>query len=124
MVGVRPTGADAVSERRHRPPIRLGDPPTPGWFKRRLVRNGPWVGCQITLDADGYRVMQDGVWQGPAADPWSIPLLHEVFTATPCTEADVLYIVGLKQWAKVYAPEHAAANPRLPIDPGKLPVVY
>ena len=99
-----------------RKPIRIGEPPEPGFYLRRLVRGGPYVGCQIVHNADGWRVMQDGVWQGPSADPWLLPLMHEVFLAEPATEAEVQHRIGVKRWAEIYQPDHPAANPRRAID--------
>lgn len=109
-----------MATKRHRQPIKMGEPPEPGFYIRRLVRGGPLVGCQITYDAaEGFKVMQDGVWQGPSQDPWLLPLMHDVAYADPATDAEVKFRVGVKRWAEIYQPDHAAANPRKPIDPNK-----
>ena len=103
------------------PPIRMGEPPKPGFYLRRLVRHGPLVGCQITFDsAEGFRVMEDGRWEGPSQDPWLLPLMHSVAFATPCDEAEVKYRIGLKRYAELYQPDAPAANPRKPIDIDKM----
>ena len=106
---------------RSRSPIRMGEPPVPGYFLRRLVRGGPWVAAQITFDEhDGYKVMLDGNWQGPSHDPWILPFMHEVFLATPCSQSEALYRIGVKRWAELHAPGDPAANPRSAVNLDKL----
>ncbi len=115
----------SLTDRRARPPIITGQDPIPGFYAMRLVRHGPIVAGQIIKHDDGtWSVMQDGVVQGPAANPWSLPLMESVSLATPATMAEVQYRVGLKRWAEIYQPDHPAAKPREPIDPADLPVVY
>lgn len=102
-------------------PIRMGEPPDPGFRVLRLVPRGPWVGAQITFDEiDGYRVMRDGEWQGPSRDPWLLPFMHQVAFARVTTESDVKYRIGAKRWAEIYKPDAPEANAKKPIDLDKL----
>lgn len=97
--------------------IRMGEPPSPGFYIRRLIRGGPFVGCQITYDeTDGYRVMQDGIWEGPSHDPWLLPLMHNVAFAKRSSEADVKYRIGVRRWAEIYEPSSPIANPHKAIN--------
>src|SRR6266567_9140213 len=98
-------------------PPRRSHTPEPGYYLRRIVRGGPWIGCQITFEpAEGYRVMQDGRWEGPSHEPWTLPLMHDVAFAKRSTRTEVEYRIGIKRWSEIYAPDHPAANPRKPID--------
>jgi hypothetical protein len=103
-----------------RKPIVMGElpePPGPWFFLRRMGRGCPWVPCQVTYDpAEGYRIMEDGVWSEPVPDPWLHPMGERVLLSNPSTEAEVKFRIGLKRWAEVYAPDHAAANPRRAIN--------
>jgi hypothetical protein len=111
--------------RRHRQPIQMGEPPVPGYYLCRLVRNGPWVGAQIVQHEDGqWSCHVDGEWQGPSADPWLLPLMEKAMLGKPSTEGDVKYRIGLKRWAAIYSPSHPSTNPKKPIDPGDLPTVF
>jgi hypothetical protein len=99
-----------------RKPIRMGEDPEPGFYLRKRRGFIP-LAAEIRLDpVEGFSVMLDGTWQGPAADPWSLPLMHEVFTAEPSTREEVEFRIGVKRWAEIYKPDHPAANPRRPID--------
>lgn len=96
---------------------RQSDTPRPGCYLLRLIRNGPWVAAQIIQDADGWRVMVDGTWEGPASDPWSLRSLETVhWYGRETTAEECEYRIGIKRWAEIYQPDHAAANPRKPID--------
>ena len=100
-----------------RTPIRMGEPPEPGFYLRRLVRGGPWVGCQIAYDpAEGYSVMEDGIWEGPMPDLWMSERGERVILATKATEAEVQFRIGIKRWSEIYAPSAPAANPHKAIN--------
>lgn len=101
-------------------PLRRSDIPEPGYYLVRLVRWGPLVGAQIVHDELGWSVMIDGQWWGPSVDPWALTAMERVHWGRPSTETDVKYRISLKRWAEVYEPDHAAANPRKPIDRNKV----
>jgi len=91
---------------------RRVDQPTPGHYLVRVVPKGPFVGASIMRHDDGtWSVMRDGVTEGPAADPWSLPLMHHVFLGRFSTAEEVQFRIGVKRWAAIYQPDHAAANP-------------
>ena len=69
--------------------------------------------------------MLDGDWEGPSANPWSLPLMERVhYYGRRSTESEVKFRIGQKRWAEIYAPAHPAANPRRPLDPDELPPRY
>jgi hypothetical protein len=105
---------------------RVSDRPRPGCYLLRLVRGGPRVGAQIMQQSDGmWMVMIDGEWQGPALDPWTLPMMERVhFYGRETTPEEAAFRVGVKRWAEIYRPNHPAANPRKPIDPGDMEVVF
>lgn len=97
------------------------DRPVPGFYLVRIVPKGPFVGAAIMMHDDGaWSVMRDGVTEGPADDPWSLPLMHHVFLGRVSTAEEVQFRIGIKRWAEIYAPNHAAANPTKAIDIDKL----
>lgn len=103
--------------------------PHPGFYKRRLVKNGPWVAVKIELIrpvddetgeliADEYlRAEQDGKEVDPVA-VWLYCCTH------PITETDYRYLTGATRWDKAYAPEHPYANPGQPVDHLKTPLPF
>lgn len=98
------------------------DQPRPGFYRRRLVKGGPWVGARI--------------WHGPPFDPITREPLDrshalrcevngeqvDVFDAwtwlagEPISEAEFLYLEALRDHALAHEPDHPAAQPRRPID--------
>jgi hypothetical protein len=102
-------------------PSRRVDQPTPGFYLVRIVPKGPFVGASITLHDDGtWSVMRDGITEGPATDPWELPLMHHVFLGRFSTEEEVKFRIGLARWAAIYKPDHPAANPTKAINIDKL----
>jgi hypothetical protein len=97
---------------------RRSDTPEPGFYLLRLVKGGPWVGAEIRCQDGQWRVMVDGDWQGPVADPWSLPNLERVhWGGRTTTESEVRYRLARKRHAIIDAPNSPAANPRRPVDP-------
>lgn len=101
---------------------RQSDRPEPGYYLLRLVRGGSWVPAQIThSEVEGWRVMINGAWEGPAHDPWSLPNMERVHWGGRVTTAeDVAFRLARKAHAEIYAPDDAAANPTKKIDLDKL----
>ena len=98
-----------------------------GWFKRRLVKHGPFVPARIWLDQpvdlgtdelidderllcelNGQRVDAEDQW------PW--------LCANPISESEFNYLTASLMWSATYAPDEPRANPRQPIDWLKVPV--
>ena len=97
---------------------RRTDRPQPGFYILRLVRGGPPVGAEIIRDDDGnWWCSVDDVLYGPNADPFQIDALANVHAyGQEATEAEVRYRIDLGRWARQFAPNHAAANPRRPVN--------
>lgn len=106
------------------------DRPIPGWYRRRLVKGGPWVGARI--------------WFGPPFDPVTREPLDrshalrcevngeqvDVYDAwtwlagEPITETEFRYLEALREHAIAHEPDLPAANPRRRIDPLRTPLPF
>ena len=105
--------------------------PLPGFYKARLVRNGPWVPVQI--------------WHGPPVDPvtgetldrsWRLRAQvgddfnedpHEIWSycaGHPIDRAEFQWRLADREWCKFHAPEDPIANPYRKIDVSKLPPAF
>lgn len=105
-----------------KPAIDMNSPQV-GFYRRRLVRLGPWVGCCIYLhqevDAETGELTDDAVLccdvNGKPADPedqWSY------LASQPITEKEFQFLTKLSRYAKKKKdPAEPLANPRKPIDP-------
>ena len=103
--------------------------PHVGFFKRKLVRGGVFVPCEIRmvqevcpetgeLIADEYL---DCLVNGIRHDP------HEEWLwlcANPITEAEFKYLTGLRDWAAWHSPNDPAANPTRRLDPLSTPIPF
>jgi hypothetical protein len=58
----------------------------------------------------------DALTQQRFHDGTLLPLMHEVFLATPATEAEVQFRIGVKRWAEIYSAADPAVNPRRPVN--------
>lgn len=108
-------------ERRSTP---VADEPQCGFFKRKLVKNGPFVPARIWLEQE---TGEDGELlgselrcevNGEAADPFEA---WSYLCANPITAAEFAYMAALKNWAAWYSPALPQAQPRRPIDWNTLP---
>lgn len=101
--------------------LPTNDEPQCGWFKRRLVKGGPFVPARIWLYAETDPVtgelMADETLQcevnGQHADA------HEAWLwlcANPITEAEFKYLTAVANYAAWHAPNDPAANPARPVD--------
>lgn len=103
--------------------------PQCGWFKRRLVRGGPWVAAEIFIeqrvdalagdltDDERLRCKVGGKERNPT-DEWTY------LAANPITEAEFTYLSSLRIWAKDHAPDHPAADDGKPVDFNKIPTPF
>ncbi len=109
------------------PPIT--SEPQPGFFERRLVKGGPFVGARIWLHqeicaetgelmADEYlRCEVDGI-EMDAEDQWTW------LAGKPITEARYRYLSGLRDWAAGFSPDDPAANPSRPLNALETPIHF
>ncbi len=100
-----------------------------GWYKRRLVRGGPWVPAAVWLHQEidpetgellGPEVLRCEV-AGQECDPddaWSY------IAGAPISEQLYKLMHADSAWAKKWAPNDPIANPRERIDPGKMPLPF
>lgn len=95
--------------------------PQCGWFKRRLVRGGPWVPARIWLfqeidDATGELVDDERLQaevDGAFADPEDI---WSYVCGNPITEQEFRYLSATTDWSRQHAPQEPMANPRQAVD--------
>lgn len=99
-----------------------------GYFKRRLVRGGPWVPARIwleaTVDDDGeltaperLRCQVDGREQDPE-EAWLWLADH------PIEESEYRFMVAQTIWVKNHAPTEPEAAPQRPMDINKLTLPF
>ena len=112
-------------------PIDINEPQE-GFYRRRLVRGGPWVPARIwwvrgDIDPETGHQMSDDVLHclvnGKPADPykqWIFLAGHRLKDG----EAEYLYMVNDAVHAKAHRPDDAKANPHEPIDLGRMKPVF
>jgi hypothetical protein len=106
-----------------RPPVEA-DKPEPGFYKRKLVKNGPWVGCRIWIeeerDEDG-NLISDVAYHcevdGKPADAFAQWLW---LASHPITESEYRFMVDDAAWCRAHAPDDPKANPARPINPSEV----
>lgn len=104
-----------MSDRRSQAP-RRADLPDPGFYRCKLVKNGPQVGVEVRLESGVWTVIVDGIERESAREPWSIPWMRDRYHYADRIEAaDHAYLISLSAWAREHDPNHPAANPRQPI---------
>ena len=102
--------------------------PEPGFYRRRLVKGGPWVGVAIWIEqeiGDEGDLLTDETLacarDGLTADPdeeWSY------CAGNPITEEEYRYLCDRSKWAASYAPETPEARPTKSINLGELPPIF
>lgn len=101
--------------------------PQPGWYTRRMVRDGPLVPCEIWLEQqieDGELVGDETLQctiNGRAADPmeqWTF------LAGRPITSKQFRHMRALTRWTKINAPDEPLANPGEPVNHLKTPIPY
>jgi hypothetical protein len=93
--------------------------PEPGFYKRRLAKNGPWTSVRFFLDDGTLRVEIDGATHRYNGEPYDID--EEWPSCWPSDEAEYRHLERLRTWAIKHAAWHPAARPRERIDLGSLP---
>ena len=101
---------------RHAEPPRRIDAIEPGYFKLRMVKNGPWVAARISHGTiTGWWASIGGDQCGPPSyDPFQAVGVSRIWeTGTPITEDEYRQILA--------APP---SSPRLPVDIGSEPPAF
>lgn len=99
----------------------LVDTPVPGWYRRRLIKGGPWVGCVIfyacpmdpesgePMDRSRYLLCQvNGEWRDPL-ETWTW------CAGSPISEAEYRFLMADAAHAMEFRPTAPRANPRAKI---------
>lgn len=95
--------------------------PQAGFFKRRLVKDGPWVPVKIWLeqiiDPETGELAGDSFYCCDVNGSPSDPETHWLWACMqPIAETDYDYLVDLGKYARRHAPSEPLADPRKPID--------
>lgn len=107
----------------------LVDRPIPGWYRRRLVRGGPWVPVLIywrcpmgedCLPLDRSPVLLCQV-AGEDADPYA---QWSHVAGNPISAIDYEVMVRQRAWDIRYDPASPAANPKVRVDIRALPPAF
>ena len=109
--------------------------PVPGFYRRRLVKDGPYVAVLICrhcpIDDDGFAIDRHDARR---FDAWP-PLLclvdgreRDVIDQwpflRPISRAEYLYLTESTAWDRAYDPSAPAANPTQPIDINRTAPVF
>ena len=106
------------------------DEPQEGFYRRRLVRGGPWVPACIwwergDIDSESGHQMSDDVFRcvvnGRDCDPdeqWNW------IGGNPITEAEYHFMVDDALHAQAHRPDDPKATPGKPIDMGKMKPIF
>jgi hypothetical protein len=109
--------------------VIASDDPQCGFYKRRLVKGGPFVPARIWLDQDidpeTGELRDDERLQcevnGGYADPYDA---WQWLCGAPITEQEFRYMEALREHAAIHEPDHPMADPRKAIDHLKTPLHF
>lgn len=103
------------------------DEPQAGFYKRRLVRGGPWVGARIWREPEIDFVTEKpggrDILQCEVGDRRSDPLAEwPRLCSHPIPEAEYRHRTATAKWTKDYAPHEPEARPDQPINWNRVPL--
>lgn len=115
-----------------RPEPRILDQPKPGFFRLRLVKNGPWVAAKISygpqLDTDGLAMLDEGdLWStriddeliaDPSPDPHVAHVDRVWIYGEEITEAEYEFLLLDSAWQR-----SQGISARKPVELRKLPPI-
>ena len=101
--------------------INAVDRPRVGWYRRKLVKGGPYVPARIWLDAEiddvTGELLSDEKLQCEVNGQWADPEdAWQWLCSNPITEAEYHYMMAVRAHSAWHAPSEPQANPRAPID--------
>jgi len=110
------------------PPV-VNEVPECGWFKRRLVKQGPFVPARIWLDSEidpeTGELMGDERLYAEVNGQWADPVeAWGWLCGNPISEAEFNYMTALHAHAERWEPQHPAANSREKINDLKTPLHF
>lgn len=105
----------------------IPDIPQCGWYKRRLVRGGPWVAARIWREPDTDLITNrpngnDILMCEVGADRRDVYSEWMKLCTQPIKESDYLHLAAEAKWAKDHAHDEAEANPTKPRDWNRTPL--
>lgn len=112
------------------------DDPKPGFFKKRLVKGGPFVGARLVYgpprDPETGGIMEERSWmweawengrlvRAPSPDPLHAGAFQIWLSGTAIDEAEYRFLVADAEWARAHAPGEPIAQPTKPVNLADLP---
>lgn len=114
--------------------------PALGFYRIRLVKNGPWVAAEIALADDIYTVTNavfGHVWSGThetliaetdaallEGRAFTHPLLRVLLFGQPITPDEYAYLTARRAWATEHARDQPEAAALAPIDLDTMPPLF
>lgn len=103
--------------------------PQLGWYKRRLVRSGPWVPARVYLyqdvDEETGELIADEELRCEVNGKPADPVDQWLYLADqPIAEAEFHYMTADVAWCEKHAPASPAANPQQPISTTQIPPLF
>lgn len=108
------------------PGQKVPDVPQCGFYRRRLVRGGPWCPARIWREESrdyetGERTGRDVLLCEVAGRAKDAVHQWDSLARSPIPEADYLHMVAVSAWAQQYSPDDPLASPHKAIDFMKVP---
>lgn len=104
------------------------DEPKCGYYRRRLVRAGPWVPAAIwmhaELDETGELASDETLCCEVAGTPRDALDEWSYLCGQPISESEYRLMHKQRQWARAYAPHEPIANERKAVDHLKTPILF
>ena len=100
--------------------------PEPGYYRRRLVKGGPYVGvlvfrpCRIEFEPETFQAVDRWPQLQCLVDGKPANLMANWCFLEPITMAEYLYLMSAAAWDRLCDPNSPAANPFRPVRLGEL----
>ncbi len=109
---------------------RIINRPEPGFFKMRLVKNGPWVPaliyrpCPIELNPETFQAVDRVYHLEAAIDNMPVNVDRIWLSGRRITAAEYLYLRADRAWVRQYRPDLPEANPMQSVDLNAQPPIF
>jgi hypothetical protein len=108
---------------------QITNEPMCGWFKRKLVKGGPFVPARIWMDQwiddETGELLADETLQCEVAGKWADAEDQWSYLAgNPISEAEFKFMTATAEYAAAYEPSNPAADPRRPINNLTTPILF
>ena len=110
----------------------------PGYYRYRLVRGGPLMPAQVTIEGTmAYVVVGDGSLRASVdtaryadmvidavmnGEAFEEPILRCLWFGEPITQREHAYQLSVLAWARANHPDHPLCHPERPVRMGETPV--